>query len=104
MLHGKCIASWIMAETLQEYQANSKDLEGIVSQLRYTKGAECAIFMYELKEQEFKVSMRSNGLVDVAAAAAQFGGGGHVRAAGCTLAGTRESCMERLLAEIRKQL
>ena len=41
--------------------------------------------MYQTGSQEYKVSMRSNGRVDVAAVASYFGGGGHVRAAGCTL-------------------
>lgn len=104
LLDGKCIASWVTKETLEAYGANSKDLEGIVSQLRYTRGAECAVFLYELKEQEFKVSMRSNGKVDVAAVAANFGGGGHVRAAGCSLCGTPETCLEKLLPLIGSQL
>ncbi|MBR2950394.1 MAG: bifunctional oligoribonuclease/PAP phosphatase NrnA [Lachnospiraceae bacterium] len=103
-LFGKCIVSCITAEELAEFGADSKDLEGIVSQLRYTRGAECAVFLHELKEQEFKVSMRSNGKVDVAKVASVFGGGGHVRAAGCTLTGTPKACVEILLPHIEKQL
>lgn len=101
---GKCIVSCVTKETLEQYHATSQDLDGVVSQLRYTRGVECAIFLYELKEQEFKVSMRSNGGVDVAKAASAFGGGGHVRAAGCTLTGTPETCIGRLLPGIREQL
>ena len=45
------------------------------------RAVEVAIFVYETKNQEFKVSMRSNKFVDVSAVASYFGGGGHVRAA-----------------------
>ena len=55
---------------------DSKDLEGIVSQLRVTRGVEVAVFMYETGAQEFKVSLRSGGKVDVSRVAQYFGGGG----------------------------
>ncbi len=44
-MDGKCIVSAIDKKTLDFYGAASKDLEGIVNQLRITKGIECAIFM-----------------------------------------------------------
>lgn len=47
------------------YSVEGKDLEGIVSQLRLTAGVEVAIFIYEMQTQLFKVSLRSNGKVDV---------------------------------------
>ena len=75
-----------------------------MSQLRSIKGVECAIFMYQTGSQEYKVSMRSNGRVDVAAVASYFGGGGHVRAAGCTLRGTYYDCINNLALHIEKQL
>jgi phosphoesterase RecJ-like protein len=42
--------------------------------------------------------------VDVAVIAQHFGGGGHVRAAGCVLKGTYEECVKALAEEIGKQL
>ena len=70
------------------YGVEGKDLEGIVSQLRLTAGVEVAIFVYEISPQVFKVSLRSNGKVDVSQVAQFFGGGGHMRAAGCDISGT----------------
>ena len=58
-MDGKCIVSAIDKKTLDFYNATSKDLEGIVNQLRVTKGVECAIFMYETGSLEYKVSLRS---------------------------------------------
>ena len=47
------------------YGVKPKDLDGIVSQLRNTRGVEVAIFMYELDQNVFKVSLRSGNEVDV---------------------------------------
>ena len=74
--------SVIDKKTLEFYNATAKDLDGIVNQLRITKGIECAIFMYATGNLEYKVSLRSCKYVDVSKIAAFFGGGGHMRAAG----------------------
>ena len=69
-----------------------------------TKGVEVAIFLYETAIQEYKVSMRSNGAVDVSKIAVFFGGGGHMRAAGCDMQGSMYDVINNLTAEIEKQL
>ncbi len=103
-LGGKCIVSMVNKKTMGFYQAQPKDLDGIVNQLRIVKGVECAIFMYEVKPMEYKVSLRSNGIVDVEAIAVQFGGGGHVRAAGCYMNGTYHDAINNLSIHIEEQL
>ena len=52
----------------------------------------------------FKVSMRSNRYVDVSKVAAFFGGGGHVRAAGCTMGGTVHDVINNLSVHIAEQM
>ena len=79
-------------------------MDGIVSQLRLTRGVEVAIFIYELETQSFKVSLRSNGRVDVSKVAVFFGGGGHTRAAGCDLQGSMYDVINNITVEIEKQL
>lgn len=103
-MDGKCIVSMVDKKTMQFYSATPHDLEGIVNQLRNTKGVECAIFMYQTNTLEYKVSLRSNGKVDVAEIAMMFGGGGHVRAAGVTMQGTYHDIINNLSAQIEKQL
>ena len=103
-MDGRCIVSMIDKKTMAFYNADSNDLEGIVSQLRSTKGVECAIFLYQTDTLEYKVSLRSNGGVDVARVAAFFGGGGHVRAAGVTMQGTFYDIVNNLSLQIEKQL
>lgn len=103
-MDGQCMVSSIEQKTLDFYHADSKDLEGIVSQMNQTKNVECTIFMYQTGVQEYKVSMRSKGHVDVAKIAMFFGGGGHVRAAGCTMKGTFYDVINNLSLHIEKQL
>ena len=103
-MNGKCIVSAIDKKTLDFYNATSKDLDGIVNQLRITKGVECAIFMYETGSLEYKVSLRSCKYVDVSKIAAFFGGGGHVRAAGCTINGTFYDVANNISKQIELQM
>lgn len=103
-MDGRCVVSMIDRKTMKFYRAVPQDLDGIVSQLRNTKGVECAIFMYQTNTLEYKVSLRSNGKVDVAKVAGFFGGGGHVRAAGVTMQGTFYDIVNNLSDQIAIQL
>lgn len=104
LLDGKVIFSVVTAEDMKAFDVLPKHLDGIVNQLRVTKDVEVAVFLYETTEHGFKVSMRSNGKVDVASIAVKHGGGGHVRAAGVTMSHTIEKIKEILLSEIAAQL
>lgn len=103
-MDGRCICSVIDRKTMDFYDAGPKDLDGIVNQLRIIRGVECAVFLYQTGVLEYKVSMRSCGRVDVAQIACYFGGGGHVRAAGCTMNGTFHDVINNLSIHIEKQL
>lgn len=103
-MNGKCVVSMVDKKTMKFYRVEPHDLEGIVSQLRNTKGVECAIFMYQIDTLEYKVSLRSNGKVDVAKVASFFGGGGHVKAAGVTMQGTFHDIVNNLSAQIAQQM
>ena len=95
-MHDKCIVSMVSRRMMDFYQVTPQDLDGIVNQLLAVKGVECAIFMYEIRTLEYKISMRSKGRVDVAGVAMRFGGGGHVLASGCMLFGSKEEVLDRL--------
>ena len=103
-MDGKCIVSMIDRKMMDFYNVLPKHLEGIVNQLKNTRGVEVAIFMYEMGTMQFKVSMRSNGAVNVAKVAAVFGGGGHERAAGVEMNGTYHDIINALSGEISRQL
>ncbi len=103
-MNNTCIVSCVDKKNMDFYNVTPADLEGIVNQLRYTKGVECAIFLYESDFQQYKVSMRSGGQIDVAVIAQYFGGGGHKRAAGCSINGTVYDVINNLSLQIEKQM
>lgn len=103
-MEGKCLRSYIDQDTMAEFNVTTQDLEGIVSHLRMTKDVEVAVFLYQLGPKEYKVSMRSNGDVDVSVIAQVFHGGGHKKAAGVTMEGTPEEIISKLEEQIQKQL
>ena len=103
-MDGKCAVSYVDQKTMDFYHVTPKDLDGIVNQLRIIKGVECAIFMYEIGVQQYKVSLRSCKYVDVSKVASYFGGGGHVRAAGCTMNGSFYDVVNNLSEHIEEQI
>ena len=103
-LDNQCIVSYVTKDIMDEFQVKQKDLEGIVSQLRVTQGVEVAIFFYEIGLDEYKVSLRASGDVDVSKVAQVFGGGGHVKAAGLTMKGKVQDIIDALIEQIGKQL
>ncbi len=103
-MEGRCIVSCIDRKTMDFYGVGPTDLDGIVNQLRNIAGIHCAIFMYQTDVLEYKISLRSDETVDVAKVAKFFGGGGHMRAAGCTMRGTFHDCVNNLSLHIEKQL
>lgn len=102
-LDGKCILTYLTKATMQEFDCTSRDLEGIVNQLRVTKDTAVAAFLYENEDGTYKVSLRANGDFNVAEIASVFGGGGHVKAAGCTMEGDIEDIIFRLTEAIAKK-
>ena len=103
-LDGKCIFSVVRKQDMDFYGVEASDLDGIVDQLRVTDGVEVAIFLHETENHVYKVSMRSNNFVNVSKVASFFGGGGHVRAAGCTISGSVHDVINNLSALIEKQI
>ncbi len=103
-LHGNCVFSAIDHKTMDFYSVTGADMEGIVNQLRLTKGVHCAIFMYEKKPMTYKVSMRSDDTVDVARIASSYGGGGHKRAAGFNMHGTVHDIINNISGQIESEL
>lgn len=96
LLNDKIIVACIDAKTMEAYKAQKHDLDGVIDQLRVTKGVVAAVLLHEVKEQEYKVSMRSNTDLDVSKIAVCFGGGGHKKAAGCTMNGSYSEVLAEL--------
>lgn len=104
ILDGKVIYSFVTRKWMDLYGVAGADLNGIIDQMRITEGVEVAILGYELQPCEFKISMRANDYVNVSKIAAIFGGGGHIKAAGCTMNGTSRDVINNLLPHIEAQI
>ena len=93
--------------TLDMYAVTAEDSEltdGFVNYPRSIRGVEVAIFFRQLAEKRYKVGFRSKGKVNVAAFAAQMGGGGHHNAAGCTVDGTLDEVKARVYGIVESAL
>jgi phosphoesterase RecJ-like protein len=75
----------------------AEDAEDFVNYPRSLTETEVAILMRDAEPGCVKASFRASGNVDVSAIAAQFGGGGHRKAAGCTVAGTLDTVQPKII-------
>lgn len=82
--------------------ATDDDTEALLPYTRSLSGVEVGILFRERTDHSVKVSLRSRERVDVAAIAVSFGGGGHVRAAGCNLEGPLADAIAQVTDQVRK--
>jgi phosphoesterase RecJ-like protein len=64
------------------------------------KDIQAVIFFRKSDGDQYRVSLRSKGAIDVGAVAKQYGGGGHKNAAGCTVTGAIDALRETLLGQV----
>ena len=93
----------ITDEQMKKYEASEDDVGSFVNIPRSLETAIVSMSFRELAEGAVKVSIRSQ-LVDVANLARQYGGGGHERAAGCTVKGTLEDVKKKLILEAERRI
>ena len=94
----------ISREILDNTGATADDLEGLVEHARSIAGTEVALLFRETSDGGTKVSLRSNGELDVNAIARNFGGGGHIKASGAVVAAPLEATRSRVIAATREAL
>jgi bifunctional oligoribonuclease and PAP phosphatase NrnA len=99
------VASVTVTLDMYEKTGTSAELtDGFVNYPRSIRGVEVAVFFREVKPGLYKAGFRSKGKVDVSALAAEFGGGGHHNAAGCTVAGSLEEVSQLIFTHIANVL
>ncbi len=94
----------ITEELYKQTGTSAADTENFINFVRAVKGVEVAVLFRQTGPNQYKVSFRSKGRVDVSRAAQSLGGGGHKNAAGCVLDGAFEEIRNRVIAEVRKVL
>lgn len=82
---GKAAITHVSQEVLAETGAKMDETEGIIETLRNIQGVEIAVLLKEMDNNEIKVGFRAKKFADVSQIAMTFGGGGHVKAAGCSI-------------------
>ena len=102
-LEGKVVHAYVTPETLKEFDVTPGDLSNVIDTLREVSGTEVALFLYPVNDK-YKISLRSNYVVDVNAIAKEFGGGGHTRAAGGDTDLPPEKAIQKILELTKKQL
>ena len=84
--------------------AKEEDCDGIVNIGRSIESVEVSALIKEKGNNEIRVNLRSKNYVDVSEVAAAFDGGGHKRAAGCTIIGTVEEAKRKIIEAIKERL
>jgi phosphoesterase RecJ-like protein len=77
-----------------------EDTEGLVNLPLTVKEIEAVIFFKQEKGDEYRVSLRSKGEIDIGVIAKEYGGGGHKNAAGCTITGPIEELQKALIEKL----
>lgn len=100
---GKVSFSYMTSQDELEVNAEPGDHEGLVNIGKDIEGVQVSIFIRQKDNEDvYKVSLRSEDGINVSDICLLFGGGGHARAAGVLMKGTREEIKEKLMKEIKK--
>ncbi len=103
-LGGQAVSSVLRRDDFAKTGASPSDTEGIIDHLRAIGGPRVAILFVQPDDDYVRVSLRSDGSVDVSEIALAFGGGGHAMAAGCSVSGTVKTVEREVLEAIRVAL
>jgi phosphoesterase RecJ-like protein len=98
--------AWItlMQDAMNETGASEDEADGIVNYPLSVSEIEVVIFLKQIKNDEFRVSLRSKGKLNVAKIAEGYKGGGHRNAAGCTLTGPLDDIVQQLVGKVHTAL
>ncbi len=96
----RCAMLMVTQQTIEQSGMEAAEFEGLASLTLAVEGVEVGVTIKEREPDVYKISMRASGNVDVSALCQKFGGGGHIKAAGCTIEGKLEDIKKTLLDAI----
>lgn len=94
----------VTQKMMEESEASVALTEDFINFPRSLEGSEVALLFRELSPEKYRVSLRSRGSVDVSRIAAEFEGGGHPQAAGCTVEGSLSKVKAKVLDRVKAAL
>lgn len=104
IVDGKIASMMLTTDMLNRNDISFNDADGVTSYTRDIDGVEVGLLFKEKAENEIKVSFRSKNYVNVSSIAQKFGGGGHVRASGCTINDSIENAKKMVIDEVLKHI
>ena len=97
---GKIAFTYVTKADEEQVEAKNGDYDGIVENGRDVEGVEVSVFLRET-DKGIKVSLRSKNYVNTSEVAMMFGGGGHLRAAGCNIQGTIDQAKNQIINRVK---
>jgi phosphoesterase RecJ-like protein len=101
---GKVTLVWATLDICEANGVTINEMEGLTTLSTQPEGVQIGVTVREPKRGVYKISMRSTDYVDVSAICTKLGGGGHVKAAGCTLSGTMDEIRQAILKVVEPAL
>ena len=102
---GRIACSWLDRPWLDSIGADDDDLDNLSTLTMALEGVDCGIILTQnKKDPAYKISIRTHEPADASRICQSFGGGGHPRAAGCTLSGPPEAAAKRLMEAAAAEL
>lgn len=99
-LGGRCAVMVITNDMVEASGAKENDMEGLAPLPRQIEGVWVGVTLRQKADGAFKVSVRTGTHADASAICVKLGGGGHVCAAGCAMAGPAEDAIARILSVV----
>ena len=101
--NGTLVFAYVTLDLIRELEATEEDLEDISAFIGQLEGVDNAVTIRQLKPEECKISLRTDGkTLNASAVCAVYGGGGHAAAAGCTIQGTPAQAKAAMLKAIEQ--
>jgi len=84
---GRIATLYVDQNLRRETGGTDEDTEGLINQPLTVKDIQASVFFKESGPDDWRISMRSKGDIDINAIAKEYGGGGHKNASGCSAIG-----------------
>jgi phosphoesterase RecJ-like protein len=99
---GQVASLTVSLESIERSQVNADETDGLIGFARNIEGVEVGLLYKQVDETTVKVSLRSKSTIDVARIAKELGGGGHVRASGCTIVGGLATAQQLVMEKLQQ--
>jgi phosphoesterase RecJ-like protein len=101
---GRIAIVYLDHEMAREAGGTYEDTEGLINLPLTVKEIQAVVFFKQSEGDEYRVSMRSKGDIDIGAVAKEFGGGGHKNAAGCTVTGAVDALQKMFVEKLERAI